>query len=126
MSLNHFLASNSKSWTNTKKAGELDEVTCVRAVAAPCKHGGWEERHKAELAQLPKACWPQTNAHGEWSWTLTGPSSGAKIEVLMRHKAFYVRPSSVEWTLSLRQIRFDFRGSTEATWRYVAKAAGYE
>lgn len=51
---------------------------------------GWQEKYGHILANLPEECHPQSERHGEHSWTLWSPS-GARVEVLARCRAWYVK-----------------------------------
>ena len=66
---------------------------------------------------------PRNRSHGLHSWTLLS-SSGAKVEVLMRSNAFYIKHSALKTNVGPR-VSFETHGDLKGTWTKLKKVIGF-
>ena len=57
-------------------------------------HADWLQRHAAVLSELPAAALPQTEKHGELSYTLHAWDGSATLEVLLARRSFYLKKAA--------------------------------
>jgi hypothetical protein len=86
----------------------------------------WIAMHADALKALPADCVPQSSRVGRWSYTLRAPNSNAKIEVLLRCRAFYVKEVATGYEPPLkRHVPWSLQGSVSACWAVVREHTGY-
>ncbi len=81
----------------------------------PADHRAWIEEHMEELGALPAELCPPVK-HGRHSYTCIGPS-GARVEVLLRDRAFYVKSVGPRGSLPAKpRVWWDRAGTAHQTW----------
>lgn len=100
----------------------LDKAETERPRGAP----GWWESHWAVLEKIPQEAWPETEKHGEFSWTRR--SGQARIEVLMTKKAYYLKSMAGGQEFPQGQVRVvtwgKFNGPVGA-WAEAKRVVGF-
>jgi hypothetical protein len=84
----------------------------------------WVNRHADNLAQLPKELMPINAKHGEFSYTLSS-KSGARVEILVRARAYYVKSSATETFYEKPRFPWSLHGDAVKTWAALAKTIGW-
>ena len=84
----------------------------------------WVSRRKHELVQLPGECAPQSPKHGEFSYTIASPA-GARVEVLLRSKAFYIKMTAAGEVEGSRHVSWYRDGDAKATWAALKERIGF-
>ncbi len=92
----------------------------------PPEHREWIIENKTLLAELPGELCPGPK-HGKFSWTVWG-KSGARMEVLIKAKAFYVKSpgEGAPETAPLGRVRWDRNGSARSTWALLRQEILWE
>jgi hypothetical protein len=94
--------------------------------AMTSEHREWVLTHAPLLRELPAELAP-TSKHGKYSYTVSSPG-GARVEVLLRDKAFYIKQVSGSTPASNapgKRIRFDRDGSAAETWAVLRRQIGW-
>lgn len=78
------------------------------------------------LDELPEEALPR-GPGGKHSYTLTdiSPEPAAKIEVLLRHRAFFVKRNSIAGRGPIGQVSWARYDTVESAWREAVKRAGF-
>lgn len=81
-----------------------------------------------DLTKLPAAALPDQSKEnaGKHSYTLTSPDGLGRIEVLLRHNAFFVKKVSPKGAGPCGQISFAKFGGEDGAWREAARRAGFD
>lgn len=80
------------------------------------------------LDHLPPAAWPDTSKanQGTHSYTLTSPSGNkARIEVLLRHNAFFVKRVGEDAPGPVGQVSFARFNGAAGAWSEATRRAGW-
>lgn len=86
----------------------------------------WVALHADTLKTLPADCAPQSSRVGRWSYTLRAPNSSARVEVLLRGRAFYVKQVASTHTLPPKpHVPWKLHASPAACWAAVLRDTGY-
>jgi hypothetical protein len=80
----------------------------------------WIEKHRSALALLPADLAPSSK-HGQWSFTCSAPTSEARVEVLLKHRCYYIKSAASDGRLpdGSPRVRWDLKGSPMATWDWL-------
>ena len=83
---------------------------------ASASHREWVLKNSSLLSQVPAELTPGTR-HGQYSYTCVS-ESGARIEILLRDMAYYVKEVGPGGQLpdGSRRVRWDLHGNAHATW----------
>lgn len=86
----------------------------------------WFQRWKHILDELPVEAHPQRQPRGEKSYTLRA-KSGARIEILVKNRAFYLKRSVLAEELKVGpNVHFLTKSSVQETWNYVKQVTGFD
>ena len=89
----------------------------------PADDAAWRARHSDQLDLLPRDCMPQ-GRHGEHSYTVRSPSGRTRVEVLLRHKAFFVKSGDGGALTKARHAPWG--ASPDAVWADICAEFGWQ
>ena len=93
--------------------------------AMSADHRGWVLKHAALLRVLPAELAPSPK-HGQWSYTCSSPVGNARVEVLLRDKAFFVKGVDDGMPLPKKpRVRWDAHGGPQETWAQLRQDIGW-
>lgn len=118
-----------KKGTNGKATFKVARPKVGLKKGASPKDGSRTKYRDYDLVELkvPKAAYPDSAKEnsGHHSYTLYSPSTSARIEVLLRHKAFFVKRCSDTADGPIGQVSWAKLGGPQAAWTEAVRRSGF-
>ena len=104
----------------------VDVPQAVKKPRAGLDHDEWLQRRAQELEVLTQEMMPDSESHGEHSWTKKAPT-GAAIEVLLTKKAMYLKKYASGFEASAEGHTFSWKKSDSVAeaWARAKIAVGW-
>jgi hypothetical protein len=103
----------------------LDSSVAQAAKKQRLDHAAWLERRAEDLNAILPEMMPDSEIHGEQSWTKKS-SNGACVEVLLNKKALFVKKTAPGvGALACRTVAFNRFDSIRECWEHAKTLAGW-